>query len=64
MEIHLWAAIIFAIINLTEIILLSLALFVPGILDKVGSTMFIIVIAFMALQTLISIGYLIYEIVA
>lgn len=64
MEVHLWLAIIFAITNLTEIILLSITLFVPKILDKAGSTMFLIIIAFMILQALVSIGYLIYEIVA
>ena len=64
MDMHLWAAIIFTIINSTEIILLSITLFVPKLLDKIGSITFLIIIAFMALQTLISIGYLIYEIVA
>ena len=64
MDIHLWLAIIFTVITTIEIVLLCITLFVPRMLDKIGSITFLIIIVFIILQFLISIGYLIYEIVA
>lgn len=63
MSLHLWIAIVFTILTALQLILLGIVFFVPKLFDKIGSWTFLVILVFMVLQFLSSIGYLIYNII-